>query len=181
MRAWGTRRGKLLVAYSSTGLLAVKAAADELKVTFNDGPVDNPHLVSIVLKNIGSRDITREQFDGRPLAIALNCPLYGVVKLESSDGGPTYFDQSEDGDGMGSILIEPSHIPKGTAWGIDCIVSGPANPKVGGRLIEADIVMGEPASSSLITAVALAVGEGAVAAMPLSGPFISDIFTSRKR
>ncbi|SEF11721.1 hypothetical protein SAMN04489740_4135 [Arthrobacter alpinus] len=184
-RTWGNRRGKVLVAYSSTRLLAVKPAADELKVTFNDAPVNNPHLLSLVLKNIGSRDITREQFDGRSLSIELNCPLYGVVQIESSDGGPTYVDPDEDDHGMGFILIEPSHIPKGTSWGIDCIVSGPANPKVGGRLIEADIVMGETASSSVIKALALTVsevGEVAVAAaVPFSGRLIADFFSSWKK
>lgn len=85
-RTWGNRRGKVLVAYSSTRLLAVKPAADELKVTFNDAPVNNPHLLSLVLKNIGSRDITREQFDGRSLSIELNCPYTGSCRSKVATG-----------------------------------------------------------------------------------------------
>lgn len=181
MRAWGTRRGKLLVTYSSTGLLAVKAAADKLKVTFDDNPVDDPHLVSVLLKNIGPRDITREHFDGRSLVINLNCPLHGVLRLESSDGGWTSFNVDMDDAGLGIILIEPTHIPKGTELVIDCIVSGPANPEVGGRLVEADIVEGDPASSAVIQALSAAAVEGVVMSMPWPVRILAELFSTWRR
>jgi hypothetical protein len=143
-RKWGTRRSKLLVAFSSTGLLATQTASDNLKVSFRDLPVGDPHLVSVLVKNTGPNDITRDQFDGgKPLGIALNSILYGAVQIRSSDGISPGLITGGIGDKNAIVGFQPALLPKGTEWVADFIVSGPATPKVVGRLVNTDIVEGE--------------------------------------
>ncbi|MGO4591031.1 hypothetical protein [Paenarthrobacter sp. 2TAF44] len=102
------------------------------------------------MKNIGPHDITREQFDEGKLFIELqNGTLYGIVSVASSDGVSPQVKAlaiREDGD----ISVGATLLPKGTTWVFEFIVSGPGQPKIRGRLINTDIVVGEATSTGFL-------------------------------
>lgn len=169
-RKWGTRRGRLLVGYSSTSLLVDQSSTDQIKVTFQNIPIDKPHLVSLLIRNIGSRDITREQFDGgSPLIIGLDCTLFGIVQCKSSDGTPPITVLDLTVPRVDAVGFEPALIPRGTEWTVDCIVSGVPTPKVLGRLVDVDIAEGRTTSNLILAGIgkgilSATVGEGVIAA-----------------
>lgn len=177
-RKWGTRRGKLLVAYSSTGLLVDQTSTDQIKVTFQNLPVEDPHLVSLLIKNIGSRDITREQFDGdSPLIIGLNCTLFGIVQCKSSDGTPPTTVLDLTGPKVDAVGFKPALIPRGTEWTVDCIVSGLPTPRVQGRLVDVDISEGGTKNNLILAGI----GEGILGNLPWPLSPIVSIFDNRSK
>lgn len=150
-RTWGTRRCKLLVAYTTTGLLPLGATRSDVKLTFHDLPVTDPHLVTLRLKNIGSQDITRDHFDGgEPLKIALNSTLFGLVGSDGSDGAEPSIVVGAIGSQDAVVGFAPCLMPRGTEWVAEFIVSGSAAPKLRGRLVNTDIVEGESTSTQIL-------------------------------
>ncbi|WP_026541656.1 hypothetical protein [Paenarthrobacter nicotinovorans] len=155
-RKFGTRRGRLLVAHATTRLLTSDSGVSELKVTFRDFDVQDPHLVSIIVKNIGPNDLTKEQFEGGNFRIRLqNSKFYGVVKVASSDDDKPSL--VTEGIGAQNMVVEflPTLLPKGTEWTVDAIVSGPAEPQVLGRLVSTDITEGGTTSQAVLRAMTL--------------------------
>lgn len=155
-RRFGNRRGRLLVAHNITPLLAPGSAINDLRVTYRDFDVEDPHLVSILLKNIGPNDITRGQFEDGGFRIELlHSKLYGLVQNESSDGEKPTLTMS---DGIGTddavVRFQPTLFPKGTKWTVEAIVSGPAKPTVRGRLVNTDVIDGEATSPAVLGALA---------------------------
>lgn len=145
------RRGKLLVAHTSTILLTEGVSSSFLKVTYRDIPVQNPHLVTLLVKNIGPDDITSEHFHGgEPLVVSVKGTWYGIIETESTKG--TKFSVLTDpiGDKNATVRFPPAHLPKGGEWRLKFIVSGPAIPEISGSLVNVDIVQGETTSSAVL-------------------------------
>lgn len=155
-RKFGNRRGRLLVAHTTSRLLASGSLSNYLKVTYRDFDVEDPHLVSLLLKNVGPHDITREQFEGGKFRIELlDSKLYGLVQNESSDGEkPSLIISGGIGAEDAVVGFQPTLFPKGTEWTVEAIVSGPAKPTVRGRLVNTDIIEGETTSQAVLGALA---------------------------
>lgn len=80
-RRWGNRRRKILFAWEQVPLLAAGADHGLLEVTYRDIPVENPHLVTVRVANVGASDVASDHFDaGLPLIVHLNCTMYGVTR-----------------------------------------------------------------------------------------------------
>lgn len=62
-RRWGTRRGKLLLAYNVTALMPSGEPHKDLGFTYKGFPLRDPQLVTLRLKNVGPHDITRDHKD----------------------------------------------------------------------------------------------------------------------
>lgn len=151
-RKWGTRRGKVVVGSISTPLLASGAHrnSDDLKVIFRGNEVQDPHLVRLLLRNVGPHDITPEQFDGGEFVVELvGSTLYGLVRILSSDGVEPDISTHEGTDQIADVSFQPMLLPKGVTWIVEAIVSGPSRPRVRSRLVNTDISEAEPSSLGL--------------------------------
>ncbi|POH60302.1 hypothetical protein [Arthrobacter glacialis] len=172
-----------MVTYVSTVLLTASAATEalsaDLEVTCKNVPVRNPHLVSLVLKNIGPHDITEDKFVDDHFAVNLNQTLYEIVRWGSRDNFPPSIYSEKFGSGNGIVGFKPALIPKGAEWAVECIVSGPTTPEVMDRLVDTDIVEGEPQSRAFLNALSDAQWGAAVASTPWPrrplAPFIAGI------
>lgn len=148
------RRGKLLVAHTSTSLLAEGAGARLLEVTFRDITVPDPHLITIFIKNIGPYDLTSEHFhEKEPLKITVQGTWYGVVEQGRSTGGKLKICTEGIGADNAVVRFLPDHIPKGEELVVKFIVSGPSSPVVTGALVNVDIIEGETTSSAVLRAL----------------------------
>lgn len=144
------------MAHNITRLLARGSAINDLKVTYRDFDIEDPHLVSLLLRNIGPNDITREQFEDGGFRIELlHSKLYGLVQNESSDGeNPTLVMSGGIGTDDAVLRFQPTLLPKGTEWTVEAIVSGPAKPTVRGRLGNTDVIDGATTSRPVLGALA---------------------------
>jgi len=144
-RRWGNRRLRLLFNVTAIPLILGGAQSGLLKVTFRDIDVDDPHLVTIRLKNVGSADISSERFDaGRPLVVNLNCTMYGVVK--------TTHPRSTVSTALGAdgvVQLTPQLIRRGEDRVVQAVVSGPPAPALDSPLVDTDIVSGPTYASEL--------------------------------
>ncbi|MBP1234517.1 hypothetical protein JOE40_004160 [Arthrobacter sp. PvP102] len=151
-RRWGTRRGKVVVGSISTPLLASGAHrnSDDLKVVFRGNEVQDPHLVRLLLRNVGPHDITPEQFDGGEFLVELTgSTLYGLVRILSSDGVEPDISTHEGTNQIADVSFHPTLLPKGVTWVVEAIVSGAGKSKVRSRLINTDISEAETSSLGL--------------------------------
>lgn len=147
-RRWGTRRGKVLLSYSVTSLLPSGAPRTDLAVTYREFPVEDAHLVTLRLRNVGPHDITRDHFDlARPLLVGLNSTFMGLLSDASSDGVRTTVTTWAIGTENANIGFGPGLLPKQTEWVAELLVQGTAVPELKGRLINTDIVTGESTSA----------------------------------
>lgn len=177
-RQWGTRTRKLQVLQDATRLLVGGDLQEELVVTYKGVPVVDPHLVTLRLRNIGPRDITRaENFDGeKPLLFALHGDFYGLVEVGSNDGTePTFFTAADSSsNGYGDVLgFRPAHIPKGTQWVVKFIASGPSYLERRGPLVETKIIDGETTSRAFARLLMVIWG-GLIPGLP---PITRDMFS----
>lgn len=166
-RRWGTRRRRLLFARESTPLIptAPAGAGSLLKVTFRDLPVEEPHLVTLSLDNVGPVDVASGHFDaGRPVEIKLGCTLYGVV----SSTHPRHTISPAVGTSDAIIGFPPMLLKRGERWAVEVVVSGTPNPNLVSSLIDTDIeeyiTFTRMAASSragriFLPALSLAIGE----------------------
>lgn len=135
-RRWGTRRRRLLFEYTSTPLIPKGQTADFLKVTYRDFEVEDPHLVRLSLKNVGSVDVATAHFDaGRPLTVALHCTMYGVT----STSHPAATESPAVGT-EASVKLRPTLLPRGQGWVVEAVVGGLPRPEVVSTLVDTDIL-----------------------------------------
>jgi hypothetical protein len=151
-RRWGTRRGKVLLSYSVTSLLPSGAPRTDLAVTFAGFPVEDPHLVTLRLRNVGPHDITREHFDlGNPLLVGLNSKFMGLLSSTSSDGVPSKVVTTwAIGTENANIGLGPGLLPKKAEWVVEFLTQGTSVPVAKGRLINTDVVTGESTSRTVM-------------------------------
>lgn len=138
-RRYGTRRKRLLFLFEATSLVpTIKSyAADALKVTYHNVPVDDPHLLTIRVENVGPADVASTHFDsGRPVEVRLNSTLYGM--LSATHGEHTV------GPAMGTkdavIELTPLLLKRRDAWVVEVLVSGNPAPRLVSSLIDTDVV-----------------------------------------
>lgn len=140
-RRYGTRRRKVLFAFSTAPLLPVGQPPGLLEITYRSFPVPDPHLVTFRVTNVGPLDIASEHFDSnRPLLVRLNCTLYGVTAT-------THPDQTVSPP-LGTeavIALEPMLIRRGEEWVIEAVVEGDSMPELESSLIDTDVVSGPSA------------------------------------
>jgi hypothetical protein len=122
-RRWGTRRGRLAISHELSPLLSANGLAD-LRVTYKGRTVKDPHLLSVSIKNVGSRNIRRDQFNGdEPWTISFACKLFGVTASKSSGEDVVPVELSVIGDAL-TLRVPPTIIPRGREWNLELVVSG---------------------------------------------------------
>jgi hypothetical protein len=137
-RRWGNRRRKLLFSFESAPLLPPGPNNGLLEITYHGFPVEDPHLVTVRLQNIGPLDIPSGQFDAEsPLTINLNCKMFGVT---SNRSGARVVAPAIGGDGF--LQIGPQMLHRGEEWVVEAVVQGDAEPTLDSPLIDTDIVEG---------------------------------------
>jgi hypothetical protein len=140
-RRWGTRRARLQFGWDVTPLLLVARLDehDQIKITYRGRPVDNPHLLTVRLANVGPVDITRAHFDGgENVAVKLNCVMYGLTKTTH----PDHTDTTVAGR-AGQILLTPLLLKRSEEWIIEAIVSGWPQPELHCPLTDTDVTHGK--------------------------------------
>ena len=136
-RRWGTRRRRLSFVYQSASLMPEGPRAwGALRLVYGDLELQDPYLVTLHLRNVGSNDIASQHFDGgRPLVIELGCTIYGLTNATHPDMG-----QSAIGDKHGVITLPPRLLRKGEEWLVEAIVEGVPSPRLINSLIDTDLV-----------------------------------------
>lgn len=154
-RKWGTRRGKLLLAYTVTDLMPAGGPRDGFGFTYRDIPVEDPQLVTLRLRNIGPHDITRDLFDqGEALQISLNATFMGLLRATSTAGATPRLAMRAIGTENAEIGFKPGLLPRKAEWTAEFLVEGKASPEVRGCLINTDIDQGESNSMKVLREVA---------------------------
>lgn len=144
-RRWGNRRLRLLFEVTSLPLILGGAQSGLLKVTFRDLEVDDPHLVTIRFRNVGSGDISSSRFDaGRPFVVNLNCSMYGIVNVTHPESTV-----STATGAQGVVQFMPQLIRRSEERLVQAVVSGSPVPDHDSPLIDTDIVIGSTYSSEL--------------------------------
>ncbi|MBD2764458.1 hypothetical protein IEE91_04445 [Kocuria sp. cx-455] len=157
-RQWGTRRAHLAVEVYANPLLPVDARSGLLEVTYRDIPVEEPHLVSVTLRNVGPRDVATKMFDGgRSITVKFDHTFYGITATQGD------FEITSPGIGAkeGAIVsMSPGLLKRGESWSFSAVTSGPVDVTVDTPLIDTDVRAVERAedSSSMITLKVSAFG-----------------------
>jgi hypothetical protein len=141
-RRWGNRRRKLLFEFRATPLIPPTASDPQglLKVTFRDFEVPDPHLVTILLRNVSPADIATDHFDaGRPLVIRLNCQMYGITATTHRDATASTAVGADGVISMGPLLLRT-----GESVVIEAVVSGAGAPELDSPLVDTDVVRESP-------------------------------------
>ncbi|MFJ5992630.1 hypothetical protein [Lentzea sp. NPDC092896] len=144
-RRWGTRRAKLLFQYKFTSLLPVENDRYNLKVVYKEQSIDNPHLVTLRLANVGPKDVSSGNFDaGQSIRIDFECPIYGSLGW---NGHKNIFKVYGVGsvsahlrDTVSCVEIAPTLLKVGETWEVELLVSGDRDPNAEFPLIDTDII-----------------------------------------
>ncbi|SFR18697.1 hypothetical protein SAMN04488564_104895 [Lentzea waywayandensis] len=149
-RQYGTRRKKLLFLFEATSLMPeIKgSAANALKITYHDIPVDDPHLLTIRLENVGPSDIASNHFDsGKPVQVRLNSTLYGMLSATQPEHtvGPAM------GTADAVVELTPLLFKRKDTWVVEVLVSGNPHPELVSTLVDTDVVA-ETVSDRLVKA-----------------------------
>lgn len=161
---YGNRRRKLLFAWDAVQLRPNhEAAGGELKVSFEDMPVQDPYILKITLKNIGASDIATAHFDeGRPLRVEF--PDGYVSILDRDMGAVETVEQ-----GQNFLDIQPILLKRGELITLDVLVNGPTTPQLVSKIIDTDIVSMNAKDIALsVVEQAVGVSGGFVGAGPVS-------------
>lgn len=144
-RRWGNRRGKISVSISSIAL--IPDGSKSLEVTYRDIPVPSPHLVTVVLRNSGPKDISSSMFDsGMPITVSFDSTFYGVtavhggIKLISSGVGAM--------PPNSTIGVSPGLLRRKSEWSFSAVVTGPVEVGIESTLIDTDLIEEVPAVDS---------------------------------
>jgi len=124
-RRYGNRRGKILLTWEYTPLMPSipEDASGKLRVTYNDAPVTEPHLVLLRLQNVGSKDLTSGDFNEKQsLPVNLNCRVEGL--LTSNRPQHVRAVQIEAPAPKGLIEIAPLLLKRRQVLAVTAIVSG---------------------------------------------------------
>lgn len=136
-RRWGNRRAKVSISVTSTPLIPDDAT--RLAVTYRDIPVESPHLVTVVMRNTGPRDVASSMFDsGNPTVVSFDSTFYGVtatrggVQLISSGIGATPPDSK--------VGIAPALLKRKSEWAFSVVVTGPVEAELRSTLVDTDLI-----------------------------------------
>jgi hypothetical protein len=137
-RQWGNRRAQIEFSSSSTPLLPDKVGRGLLAVTYRDIPVDDPHLVTVSVRNVGPRDISTAMFDsGQSISIRFDQTFYGLTVV--SGGAHTLSPGVGASPEEATVLFEPGLLKRGDAWSFSAVLSGPVGVSIEAPLIDTDV------------------------------------------
>ncbi len=137
-RRWGNRNARLELTIKAAPILPRGARPGVLAVTYREFPIGDPHLVTVVLKNSGTRDLTSGHFDaGQPVVVRFDRTFYGITYVS---GHPRIVSPSIGASGNeATVYIDPSLLKRGHSWSFSAVVEGPAEVSVEAPLIDTDI------------------------------------------
>lgn len=167
-RQWGNRRARLEVEIKATPLLPEGARPGLLEVTYRDIPVDEPHLVSVTLRNIGPRDLASGMFDGgRPIRVKFDQSFYGLTAV---DGGVDTLSPGVGASGDSAVvLVRPGLLKRGELWSFSAVTTGPVNATVDAPLIDTDVRAVPPADEGRAAIALRLTAFGITAEVPFRG------------
>lgn len=155
-RRWGSRRARTDFTFSVIPLLPIDDSP--LEVTYHDLPVDQPHLVSVSLRNTGPRDIPSSAFDGgQPILVRFDTRFYGLTS-RATGGARTLAPAVGSPADRAVVQIEPGLLKRGESWSFNAVVSGRATVSLTSPLVDTDVTQNRPESSRWPTIVAGSAG-----------------------
>lgn len=144
-RRWGNRRGRISVSISSTAL--IPEGSSRLEVTYRNVAVHSPHLVTVVFRNSGPKDISSSMFDsGKPTAVSFDTTFYGVTSVQ---GGVNLISRAIGATPPDSIVeIAPGLLRRKAEWSFSAVVTGPVEVAIASTLIDTDLIEEVPSVES---------------------------------
>lgn len=137
-RHWGNRRARLDVEIDAIPLLPEGVGPGLLEVTYRDIPVSAPHLVTVMLRNSGPRDLASGMFDnGRSITLKFDQTFYGLTAV---NGGVQTISP-----GIGAradeavVRVKPALLKRGSSWSFSAVTTGPVEVDVDAPLIDTDV------------------------------------------
>ncbi|MFG1817023.1 hypothetical protein ACGFIF_24920 [Kribbella sp. NPDC049174] len=118
-RRWGTRRGRVQIELNTTSLLLMSGAfKSDIEVRVGDQALRNPSLFTIVIRNIGPRDLASSQFDnGKPITARVPGRVV-AARWMSSGVSP----KAVSGDESSEISWSPALLPQKSHWTLHVLV-----------------------------------------------------------
>jgi hypothetical protein len=166
-RRWGNRRNRVLFQTSVTPLMEIEEVeasnGGRVEVRVNGAAVWKPHLVSILLTNVGPHDVTTAHFDsGDPLTVRMNGAFLATnmrASLTMPSGEQPELEArtklEENSEPWSEIYIRPKLFRVGDIWKINVLTSGQPSFKIISSLIDTDIeesvVVKLPQPQALVT------------------------------
>ncbi|WP_456283480.1 hypothetical protein [Microbacterium sp. JZ101] len=97
-----------------------------------------PHLVTVMLRNSGPRDLASGMFDnGRSIAVKFDQTFYGLTAVNGgvqtiSPGIGTRADEAV-------VRVKPALLKRGSSWSFSAVTTGPVEVDVDAPLIDTDV------------------------------------------
>ncbi|WP_167097136.1 hypothetical protein [Mycobacterium sp. DL592] len=140
------RRRKKLEVNGRSGSLRLptaEKAAGDLRITFNEDAIDDPHIFEFSVTNTGHKDIASKDFDGGvPYSVDLGAKIVARLQIPGLQNTAAAFQISEEN--YQTIVLKPSKIAVGSTLKIRVLLDGRPNVTYGENpLIDTDIVRGK--------------------------------------
>lgn len=130
----GGRRTKLIAGWTSVQMVT-RGNVEGLEVHLKGSILDNPHLVTVALRNIGPNDITTSSFDDRtPLKVT----VHGARAVELVGTQESNLAVVLDADGA-TLHLGPGHIPAKSERSVVLLTEGEPLSVSFGDLINVDV------------------------------------------
>lgn len=130
----GGRRTKLIAGWTSVQMVT-GGNVEGLEVHLKGSILDNPHLVTVALHNIGPNDITSSSFDNRaPLEVT----VHGARAVELVGTHEGNLAAVLDADGA-TLHLGPGHIPAKTERSVVLLTEGEPLSVSFGDLVNVDV------------------------------------------
>lgn len=165
-RHWGNRRARLEVKIEATPLLPEDARPGLLEVTYRDIPVDEPHLVSVTLRNSGPRDLASGMFDGgRSITVKFDQTFYGLTAVH---GGIETRSPAIGASAVDAVVfVQPALLKRGESWSFSAVTTGPVDVTVDAPLIDTDVQVVAPPEEGRMAITLHVSALGLMAEVPL--------------
>lgn len=122
----------------SIPLLKDQARGGLLEVSYEGSTIHDPHLTTLTIRNVGSRDVTSSSFDnGLPIVAKFNQKFYGLAN--STDGMKVAVPENGSTADSAEISILPQLLKRGEIWALTVMLSGPAELTLDAPLIDTDV------------------------------------------
>lgn len=137
-RQWGNRRARLDVEIDAIPLLPEGVRPGLLEVTYRDIPVNAPHLVTVIFRNSGPRDLASSMFDnGRHITVRFDQTFYGLTAV---NGGVQTISPAVGSSADEAIVrVRPALLKRGSSWSFSAVTTGPVEVNVDAPLVDTDV------------------------------------------
>lgn len=136
-RRWGNRRAKVDLSFRSLPLIPEGVHAGLLALSYRDFVVNNPHLVEVVIINVGPRDVSSSAFDsGKSITIAFDKTFYGVTGIA---GGLLLTSPAVGMTAPAVVSIAPVLLKRGESWRFTAVLEGAPEIVVDSPLVDTDL------------------------------------------